>query len=642
MAKSQLPFWLIFSVTFLSRPFGGLVFAAIADMVSHLFRLFFGVFVGVFVGVFRVLSCVFVLEWSRRAPSDINDSPRRQPAPPPQKKHKNTPGPQPPKPKTRQQYGRKPCLLASVITMGVPSVLIGCLPTYAHIGLAAPILLAICRLVQGLALGGEYTAAVITAYELSPADAKNLGGAVAFAAGSVGTLLGVAVPMIVYTSVSEQALFVWGWRVPFLASVVTAGVALLLRSLMVEPDEFVEQQERDALLAEAEAAAREGGVGGEKEGAEAAGGGGGGVGLAADGAKDGGAIVAADDAARTSSSGSETATLATVVAVRPSAPMGAAAAAEEGKAGAAAAAAAAAAPWWQPASCRRRPAAAAAAALGAGAALPPPPPRRRAHRAIPVRAAFAQHWRKIVLQCLFTAASTASAFAFTAWLPLLLITPPALLPRTVAYGMVLIIVTLSIPVGLIAARVCDRGLVRPVTLSVCAILVGAAVILTYFLAAVPLLARPGRHAALVVATLACIVPHNVVYGSLANVMGRIYPANLRVTAFSTGHNVASSVFGGFAPLIMTALHTAWPWRGPAVYLASLCAVSAGAGLLMVRLFPGMNALPAEAELLRAGERAAAEAEAAERGAALRRAAAPAADGTAGGGGGGIACGAGKA
>ena len=66
-----------------------------------------------------------------------------------------------------------------------------------------------------------------------------MGGAVAFAAGSIGSFLGVAIPMIVFATVTEAQLFLWGWRIPFLVSVVTAGVALLLRSLMVEPDEFV-------------------------------------------------------------------------------------------------------------------------------------------------------------------------------------------------------------------------------------------------------------------------------------------------------------------------------------------------------------------------------------------------------------------
>jgi hypothetical protein len=443
--------------------------------------------------------------------------------------------------------------------------------------------------------------------------------------------LGVAVPMIVFASVSQEALFVWGWRVPFLASVVTAGVALLLRTLMVEPDEFVEQRDRELLLlAAAEAAA--GGEGGDKDKAASASAD---KGAAAAAAAGGAAPPEKEDAGRIASYSSET-PLATV-AVRPSSAavsggvggVKAGMVSENGGGGeaTAATAAAAAAPpaghWWQRATCRRRSAASGLASSG------PTPTPRRAHRAIPVRAAFTQHGGKIALQCLFTAASTASAFAFTAWLPLLYLTPPTLMPRMLAYGMVLVIVAISIPVGIISARVCDRGLARPMTLSMCAILLGAGVILTFFLVAVPRLAHPGTHGPLIAVTLACVVPHNVVYGSLANVMGRIYPASIRVTAFSTGHNVASSVFGGFAPLIMNALQTAWPWTAPAIYLACLCAVSVSAGLLMVRLFPGMNALPAEAELLRAAERAAAEAEAAEAGAGAGLPA-PGANGAAGG------------
>jgi MFS family permease len=548
MAKTQLPFWIIFSVTFVSRPFGGLVFAAIADL-----------------------------------------------------------------------YGRKPCLLASVITMGVPSVLIGCLPTYEHIGMAAPVLLALFRLTQGLALGGEYTAAVVTAYELSPAEGKNMGGAVAFAAGSFGSFLGVAVPMIVFASVSEEALFLWGWRIPFLVSVVTAGVCLLLRTLMVEPDEFVEQRDRDLMMAAVHAG-------------QSAGGG---------GDSSGGAVVVADGAAGAAEEprkqqekeqlaaaardGSETAPLAPAAARN-----GTLSSTAEGKQAAAAAAAAAAAlsaatttssdgvgngtttsttttitpdaaaaathkrPWWS-------------------RCLPKPKSKRAAHRALPVRAVFRDHWHKVLLQCLYTAASTATVFTYSAWLPLMFLMPPVLLPRMAAYGTVLLTVIVALPSGLIAARFCDKGLVRPVTLSLCAIAVGAGVICAYFFAAVPRLASPATHVGLIAATLTGIIPHNCVYGSLANVMGRIYPPTLRVTGFSTAHNLASSIFGGFAPIIMQGLQGRWPWGGPAIYLTCLCAMSICSGLLMMRLYPGMNALPQEAEALRLREREAAAAEAVEAG-----------------------------
>jgi MFS family permease len=547
MAQSQLPFWIIFSVTFVSRPFGGLVFAAVADL-----------------------------------------------------------------------YGRKPCLLASVITMGVPSVLIGCLPTYQHIGLAAPILLALFRLTQGLALGGEYTAAVVTAYELSPAEGKNMGGAVAFAAGSFGSFLGVAVPMIVFASVSTEALFLWGWRIPFLVSIVCAGVALLLRSLMVEPDEFLEQRERDLLMAAA--------AGGEDEGDE-----GQAVELVEqqDGQqqqqqKDKGVPAAA---VALPSVSSETAPLAPAAAAagggRNGGALSSTADAKQAAAvaaGVSAAVAAANGSNGHAIAAATDPSTAAAAPprkSWASRLLPKPSRQHRQHRSLPVRAVFRDHWHKVALQCLFTAASTATVFTYSAWLPLVFLTPPVLLPRMAAYGMILITVIVALPSGLIAARFCDKGLVRPVTLSIIAIIVGAGVILAYFFAAVPRLATPTTHVGLIAATLTGIIPHNAVYGSLANVMGRIYPPTLRVTGFSTGHNLASSIFGGFAPIIMQALQMRWPWGGPAVYLTSLCLVSCLAGILMVRLYPGMNALPAEAEAMRAREREVAEAEALEAGAGAK-------------------------
>jgi MFS family permease len=616
MAHSQLPFWIIFSVTFVSRPFGGLAFSAVADL-----------------------------------------------------------------------YGRKPCLMASVVLMGATSVLIGCLPTYPMIGVAAPVLLALLRLLQGLALGGEYTAAVVTAYELAPPEGKNMGGAVAFAAGSIGNLLGVSVPMIVIACVTPEALLLWGWRIPFLVSVVTAGVALLLRTLMVEPDEFVEQQRRDLAAAAAAAAEGEeeeelGGGAGAGAGAGARGGLGGGgaeeaealVGAKGQGAggKAAAAAAAEEDGGgggggglapqpppqRPPSCASETAPLASV-AVRagalPSSSGGAAAeaaAAVRGEIGAKGAAAAAArhdaASLSDPAVRRRRGrasswaasllpgrrcAAAAAedggdacpappAAAAAAAASPRPHPRRHprgAHRALPVTTVFRHHWHKVLLQCLYTAASTAGVFVFSAWLPLVFLQPPVLLPRQAAYGTIILMVAVAMPAGLLAARACDKGLIRPVTLSMAAVAVAGAFTCAYFFAAMPSLASsPTTHVALVAATLAGILPHNVVYGSLANVMGRIYPPTLRVTGFSTGHNLASSIFGGFAPIIMQGLQGRWRWGGPAVYLASLCCVSIGAALLMVRLYPGMNALPVEAAAARAREREAAEAEEVEAGRRRRK------------------------
>jgi MFS transporter, MHS family, proline/betaine transporter len=122
------------------------------------------------------------------------------------------------------RYGRQRALTLSVIAMAVPTVAIGLLPTYAQIGVAAPVLLVVLRLIQGLSVGGEYTTSVVFMIEGAHSNRRGMMGAFGAAAAFGGVMLGSAVGAIVAALMSPEALASWGWRLPFLAG-ITIGIA---------------------------------------------------------------------------------------------------------------------------------------------------------------------------------------------------------------------------------------------------------------------------------------------------------------------------------------------------------------------------------------------------------------------------------
>ncbi len=130
------------------------------------------------------------------------------------------------------RVGRGPALLWSVIAMAVPTFVIGVLPTYAQIGVAASLLMLLCRIMQGLAVGGEYTSSAVFLAET--ADPQKRGAASAWAPfGAVaGILLGSAVGATILNIMPLEEVVAWGWRIPFLLGVVVGGVGFLLRRRM--------------------------------------------------------------------------------------------------------------------------------------------------------------------------------------------------------------------------------------------------------------------------------------------------------------------------------------------------------------------------------------------------------------------------
>jgi len=125
--------------------------------------------------------------------------------------------------------GRGRTMLISVAMMAVPTVALGLLPDYSSIGMAAPVLLVIIRLVQGLSVGGEFSSSVTYMVETAPDDRRGRAGSWANVGSMSGMLLGSAAAAFVTTVFSADALNTWGWRLPFLFGGVIGFVAIMLR-----------------------------------------------------------------------------------------------------------------------------------------------------------------------------------------------------------------------------------------------------------------------------------------------------------------------------------------------------------------------------------------------------------------------------
>ncbi|MDG2420143.1 MAG: MFS transporter [Gammaproteobacteria bacterium] len=127
------------------------------------------------------------------------------------------------------RIGRKRTLVIALMIMGVASTLIGLMPTYAAIGIAAPILLTVLRFVQGLAIGGQWGGAMLLVTESAPSDQRGYYGAYAQAGAPVGVILANLAFIIISSLVSEEFFQAWGWRIPFLSSVVLIGISMYVQ-----------------------------------------------------------------------------------------------------------------------------------------------------------------------------------------------------------------------------------------------------------------------------------------------------------------------------------------------------------------------------------------------------------------------------
>ena len=135
------------------------------------------------------------------------------------------------------KVGRKSMLVLTLMIMGIATFLIGLLPTYEQIGLWAAVALVLLRLAQGFGVGGEWGGAVLMAVEHAPAGSRGFYGSWPQIGVPAGLLLSTAV-FSVFSSMPEEQFLAWGWRVPFLLSIVLVGIGLVIRLRILETPAF--------------------------------------------------------------------------------------------------------------------------------------------------------------------------------------------------------------------------------------------------------------------------------------------------------------------------------------------------------------------------------------------------------------------
>jgi metabolite-proton symporter len=143
------------------------------------------------------------------------------------------------------RIGRKATLVAALLTMGLSTVAIGLLPTYAAIGTTAPLLLALCRFGQGLGLGGEWGGAVLLATENAPPGKRAWYGMFPQLGAPIGFLLSGGTFLLLSETLSDAQFFSFGWRIPFLASALLVAVGLFVRLKITETPAFQKVLEKN-------------------------------------------------------------------------------------------------------------------------------------------------------------------------------------------------------------------------------------------------------------------------------------------------------------------------------------------------------------------------------------------------------------
>lgn len=143
------------------------------------------------------------------------------------------------------RIGRKTTLVAALLTMGMSTVGIGLLPTYASIGIAAPALLALCRFGQGIGLGGEWGGAVLLAIENAPPGKRAWYGMFPQLGAPIGFFFSGGIFLLLSSLFSDEQFFAWGWRLPFLASAVLVIVGLYVRLTITETPVFQQSVSRE-------------------------------------------------------------------------------------------------------------------------------------------------------------------------------------------------------------------------------------------------------------------------------------------------------------------------------------------------------------------------------------------------------------
>ena len=146
------------------------------------------------------------------------------------------------------RMGRKTTLVVSLMTMGVGTFLIGCLPTYDQVGVGAVAILCLLRFIQGIGLGGEWSGAALVATENAPEDKRALYGSFPELGAPIGFFLSNGTYFVLESFNNQDAMLAWGWRVPFLLSAILVIVGLVIRVHMEETPIFRMAQEQKKVV----------------------------------------------------------------------------------------------------------------------------------------------------------------------------------------------------------------------------------------------------------------------------------------------------------------------------------------------------------------------------------------------------------
>ncbi|RZI45524.1 MFS transporter [Candidatus Finniella inopinata] len=147
------------------------------------------------------------------------------------------------------RYSRKKTLSMTMLLMSIPTTCMGLLPTYEHIGIAAPVLLITLRILQGVALGGEFGASCVYLYESVPENKRGFFGSIALTGVGTGLVLSACTIFLVESLVTEETLYSYGWRIPFFISVIGSIVAFYMRRNLLETKDFIAVKQSNDLVA---------------------------------------------------------------------------------------------------------------------------------------------------------------------------------------------------------------------------------------------------------------------------------------------------------------------------------------------------------------------------------------------------------
>jgi MFS transporter, MHS family, proline/betaine transporter len=136
------------------------------------------------------------------------------------------------------KYGRKSAIVWSILLMAVPTALIGIVPSYEQVGMLAPIILTVIRLMQGIALGGGFSGTMAFLVEHSPQERRGLIGSASMFSLGIGVLVGILVSTTFSTLMDHEAFCSWGWRLPFIASLAIGMVAFYIKANVEESPVF--------------------------------------------------------------------------------------------------------------------------------------------------------------------------------------------------------------------------------------------------------------------------------------------------------------------------------------------------------------------------------------------------------------------